>query len=102
MGVGLGYSLLAYDSLPKAMSKLEVNVDNMKADLDATKLLAEPIQTVMRRYAVPNAYEKLKELTRGTRVSAKACRLLSRHRHSADAKAELLKLYALGLHRQSG
>jgi adenylosuccinate lyase len=48
------------------MSKLEVNADRMKADLDANwELLAEPIQTVMRRYAVPNAYEKLKELTRG-------------------------------------
>jgi adenylosuccinate lyase len=70
MGVGLGYALLGYDSLLKGLGKLEINADLMKADLDANwELLAEPIQTVMRRYAVPNAYEKLKELTRGTRVS---------------------------------
>ena len=94
MGVGLGYSLLAYDSLLKGMSKLEVNVDNMKADLDANwELLAEPIQTVMRRYAVPNAYEKLKELTRGTRVSREGMQaFVSTLEIPADAKAELLKL----------
>ena len=76
------------------MSKLEVNVDNMKADLDANwELLAEPIQTVMRRYAVPNVYEKLKELTRGTRVSREGMQaFVSTLEIPADAKAELLKL----------
>ena len=94
MGVGLGYSLLAYDSLLKGMSKLEVNADAMKADLDANwELLAEPIQTVMRRYAVPNAYEKLKELTRGTRVSREGMQaFVSTLEISEAAKAELLKL----------
>ncbi|MGB9495953.1 MAG: adenylosuccinate lyase, partial [Azonexus sp.] len=94
MGVGLGYSLLAYDSLLKGMSKLEVNTDTMKADLDANwELLAEPIQTVMRRYAVPNAYEKLKELTRGTRVSREGMQAFVATLEIPEAaKAELLKL----------
>ena len=70
MGVALGYSLLAYDSLLRGLGKLEANADGLKADLDANwELLAEPIQTVMRRYGIANPYEKLKELTRGNRVS---------------------------------
>jgi adenylosuccinate lyase len=94
MGVGLGYTLLAYDSLLKGLSKLEVNADLMKADLDANwELLAEPIQTVMRRYAVPNAYEKLKELTRGTRVSREGMQAFVATLEIPEAaKAELLKL----------
>ena len=94
MGVGLGYALLGYDSLLKGLSKLEINADLMKADLDANwELLAEPIQTVMRRYAVPNAYEKLKELTRGTRVSREGMQaFVSTLEIPEAAKAELLKL----------
>ena len=94
MGVGLGYTLLGYDSLLKGLGKLEINADLMKADLDANwKLLAEPIQTVMRRYAVPNAYEKLKELTRGTRVSRDGMQaFVSTLDIPEAAKAELLKL----------
>ncbi len=94
MGVGLGYTLLGYDSLLKGLSKLEINADLMKADLDANwELLAEPIQTVMRRYAVPNAYEKLKELTRGTRVSREGMQaFVSTLDIPEAAKAELLKL----------
>jgi adenylosuccinate lyase len=94
MGVGLGYALLGYDSLLKGLGKLEINVDSMKADLDANwELLAEPIQTVMRRYAVPNAYEKLKELTRGTRVSRDGMQaFVSTLDIPEAAKAELLKL----------
>ncbi|MEJ2793874.1 adenylosuccinate lyase [Iodobacter sp. LRB] len=66
MGVGLGYSLLAYSACLKGLNKLEVNRQAMLDDLNANwEVLAEPIQTVMRRYAVPNAYEQLKELTRG-------------------------------------
>jgi adenylosuccinate lyase len=66
MGVGLGYSLLAYSSCLQGISKLEVNATRMADDLDhAWEVLAEPIQTVMRRYDVPEPYEKLKELTRG-------------------------------------
>ena len=94
MGVGLGYALLGYDSLLKGLGKLEINADLMKADLDANwELLAEPIQTVMRRYAVPNAYEKLKELTRGTRVSREGMQtFVSTLEIPEAAKAELLKL----------
>lgn len=66
MGVGVGYALLGWAAHLRGLNKLEANPAAMSADLDATwELLAEPIQTVMRRYAVPNAYEQLKDLTRG-------------------------------------
>jgi adenylosuccinate lyase len=66
MGVGFGYSLLAYESCLRGLGKLEANPAALAADLDATwDVLAEPIQTVMRRYGVANPYEQLKELTRG-------------------------------------
>ena len=66
MGVGAGYALLGWAAHLRGLNKLEANTVAMSADLDATwELLAEPIQTVMRRYAVPNAYEQLKDLTRG-------------------------------------
>jgi adenylosuccinate lyase len=70
MGVALGYALLGYDSLLRGLNKLEANPECLRQDLDANwELLAEPIQTVMRRYGMANPYEKLKELTRGNRVS---------------------------------
>ncbi|GHD74487.1 adenylosuccinate lyase [Vogesella fluminis] len=66
MGVGFGYTLLGFKALMKGLNKLEINPAMLVSDLDATwELLAEPIQTVMRRYGVPNPYEQLKELTRG-------------------------------------
>jgi len=66
MGVALGYTLLAYDSCLKGLGKLEANPAQLAEDLDANwEVLAEPIQTVMRRYGVTGAYEQLKELTRG-------------------------------------
>ncbi len=66
MGVGAGYTLLGWTAHLRGLDKLEANAAALDADLDATwELLAEPIQTVMRRYAVPQAYEQLKELTRG-------------------------------------
>jgi len=66
MGVALGYTLLAYESCLKGLNKLEVNAPRVAADLDASwEVMAEPIQTVMRRYNIENAYDKLKELTRG-------------------------------------
>ncbi|OBW92766.1 adenylosuccinate lyase [Gallibacterium genomosp. 3] len=69
LGVGLGYSLIAYASTLKGISKLEVNEDHLRAELDQNwEVLAEPIQTVMRRYGIEKPYEKLKELTRGKRV----------------------------------
>ena len=70
IGVGFAHSLLAYSSTLKGISKLEAAPEVIAADLDANwELLAEPIQTVMRRYAIENPYEKLKELTRGQRVN---------------------------------
>jgi len=66
MGVALGHTLLAYDSCRRGMEKLEVNRESLAADLDENwEVLAEPIQTVMRRYGVGGAYEQLKALTRG-------------------------------------
>jgi adenylosuccinate lyase len=66
MGVALGYAVLAYQSLLVGLNKLELNEEALAFDLDASwEVLAEPIQTVMRRYNVPNAYELLKEATRG-------------------------------------
>jgi len=66
MGVVLGYALLGYDSCLRGLNKLEANPQRLAEDLDHNwEVLAEPIQTVMRRYNVPNAYEQLKELTRG-------------------------------------
>ena len=71
MGVGLGYTALAYASLMTGLNKLELNEEALAADLDAAwEVLAEPIQTVMRRYGVQGAYEKLKEVTRGKTVTA--------------------------------
>lgn len=70
LGVGFAHSLLAYSSALKGISKLEANPQAMLDDLDANwELLAEPIQTVMRRYGIENPYEKLKDLTRGQRVN---------------------------------
>jgi len=71
LGVGLGYALIAYQSTLKGISKLEVNRDRLLDELDHNwEVLAEPIQTVMRRYGIEKPYEKLKELTRGKRVDA--------------------------------
>ena len=71
LGVGIGYALIAYQSTLKGVSKLEVNRDRLLDELDHNwEVLAEPIQTVMRRYGIEKPYEKLKELTRGKRVDA--------------------------------
>jgi adenylosuccinate lyase len=69
IGVALGYATLAYTSLMTGLNKLELNEEKLAEDLDnAWEVLAEPIQTVMRRYGVQGAYEKLKEVTRGKTV----------------------------------
>ena len=66
MGVALGYALLAYQSLLTGLGKLELNEEAVAADLDASwEVLAEPIQTVMRRFGLPQPYEQLKKFTRG-------------------------------------
>jgi len=71
MGVALGYSVLAWDACLRGLGKLEVNRERLAQDLDANwEVLAEPIQTVMRRYGVENPYEQLKELTRGRSIDA--------------------------------
>ena len=70
LGVGMGYALIAYQATLKGISKLEVNQEKLLAELDQNwELLAEPIQTVMRKYGIEKPYEKLKELTRGKRVN---------------------------------
>ncbi len=70
LGMGFGYTLIAYQATLKGISKLEVNEANLRAELDANwELLAEPVQTVMRKYAIEKPYEKLKELTRGKRIT---------------------------------
>ena len=71
LGVGLAHSLIAYQSTLKGISKLQLNAPRLNADLDnAWEVLAEPIQTVMRRYAIEEPYEKLKALTRGKTINA--------------------------------
>ena len=79
MGVALGYGVLAYSSLGVGLGKLELNEEALASDLDASwEVLAEPIQTVMRRFGVQGAYEKLKEVTRGKIVTADALHALIR------------------------
>ncbi|MDE2604312.1 MAG: adenylosuccinate lyase [Burkholderiales bacterium] len=79
MGVALGYAALAYHSLGVGLAKLELNEEALAADLDASwEVLAEPIQTVMRRYGVQGAYEKLKAVTRGKTVAAEDLHALIR------------------------
>ncbi|MCD1127335.1 adenylosuccinate lyase [Jinshanibacter sp. LJY008] len=76
LGVGIGYALIAYQSTMKGVSKLEVNESNLQNELNHNwEVLAEPIQTVMRRYGIEKPYEKLKELTRGKRVTAEDMKL---------------------------
>ncbi|MBU2277565.1 MAG: adenylosuccinate lyase [Gammaproteobacteria bacterium] len=70
LGIGFGYTLIAYHATLKGISKLEVSETNLLQELDQNwELLAEPVQTVMRRYGVEKPYEKLKELTRGKRIT---------------------------------
>ena len=71
LGVGIGYAIIAYQSTLKGLNKLEVNQEYLLDELNRNwEVLAEPIQTVMRRYGIEKPYEKLKELTRGKRVDA--------------------------------
>jgi adenylosuccinate lyase len=73
VGVALGHTLLGWDACLRGLGKLEVDAQRLQADLDACwEVLAEPVQTVMRRYGVPNPYEQLKELTRGKGITAQA------------------------------
>ncbi|MGE0098880.1 MAG: adenylosuccinate lyase [Hydrogenophaga sp.] len=94
MGVALGYAVLAYHSMGVGLGKLEINEEAIAADLDASwEVLAEPIQTVMRRYGVSGAYEKLKEVTRGKTVTAEALHALIRDLEiPQEEKDRLLKM----------
>jgi len=94
VGTAFGYTLLAYKSLSKGLGKLEVNETRLREDLDANwALLSEAIQTVLRRYGVQNAYEQLKELTRGETVTKeKIAEFVEGLDIPEDAKNRLLKL----------
>jgi adenylosuccinate lyase len=94
MGVAVGYATLAYQSLLTGLNKLELNEEAIADDLDASwEVLAEPIQTVMRRFGVQGAYEKLKEVTRGKTVKAEDLHGLIRSLEIPEAeKARLLAM----------
>ncbi|GMP55573.1 hypothetical protein CsSME_00020346 [Camellia sinensis var. sinensis] len=94
MGEGLGHSLLAYRSTLQGISKLRVNEASLFEDLNESwEVLAEPIQTVMRRYGIPEPYEKLKELTRGRSVTEESIReFIEGLELPTQAKADLLEL----------
>ena len=94
LGTGIGHVLIALDSLKRGIGKLEVNTDAISADLEQNwEVLAEPIQTVMRRYGVEQPYEKLKALTRGQKIDAQAVREFVEALEIPDtAKQELIKM----------
>ncbi|MCG6939497.1 MAG: adenylosuccinate lyase [Gammaproteobacteria bacterium] len=97
LGVGFAHSLIAYQSLLKGLNKLEVNVQVIEADLNTSwEVLAEPIQTVMRRYGIANPYEKLKQLTRGKAITQQAFKeFIQTLEIPEDARDQLLKLTPL-------
>ncbi len=94
IGVAFGHALLAYDSCLRGLAKLEVNPPRLNADLDACwEVLGEAVQTVMRRYGVPNPYEQLKELTRGKSMTREVLHtFISTLPIPAEAKTYLLAL----------
>ena len=94
LGVSCAHSLISYASICKGIGKLEVNESKITEDLDkAWEVLAEPIQTVMRRYGVENPYEKLKDLTRGKQIDSKIIDdFINTLEIPAEAKEELRKL----------
>ena len=94
LGVGFGHTSIAIQSTLKGISKLEVNEKAIAADLDANwEVLAEPIQTVMRRYGIEKPYEKLKELTRGQRINAeKMAEFIQKLEIPDEAKQQLLEM----------
>jgi adenylosuccinate lyase len=94
LGVSCAHSLISYASICKGIKKLEINESKLTEDLNkAWEVLAEPIQTVMRRYGVENPYEKLKALTRGKKIDAKIINdFISTLEIPLEAKEELHKL----------
>jgi adenylosuccinate lyase len=92
MGVALGYALLGHDSLQRGLGKLELDEGALAVDLDqAWEVLAEPVQTVMRRYGLPNPYERLKELTRGKAITREALAAFIETLELPPAERERLK-----------
>jgi adenylosuccinate lyase len=94
LGVGIGHTVIALESILRGISKLEADATRMADDLNANwEVLAEPIQTVMRRYGIEKPYEKLKELTRGHRLTqADMQAFIEKLDIPADAKQALLKM----------
>ena len=94
LGTGFAHSLIAYQSLQRGLGKLEVNADRLNEDLEASwEVLAEPIQTVMRRYGIANPYEKLKEMTRGKAITREDLhQLINSVELPDDARERLLQL----------
>ena len=94
LGVAFGYSIVGYTSLERGMNKLRLNEEAIAADLDQSwEVLAEAIQTVMRRYGVPHPYEQLKALTRGKGISPETIHeFVATLDIPEDAKASLQKL----------
>ena len=94
LGVALGYCVVAYDACMRGLDKLELNPAAIDADIDACwEVLAEPVQTVMRRYGLPQPYEQLKALTRGKGITAEALtEFIQGLELPADAKQRLLAL----------
>jgi len=94
LGVGFAHSMIAYQSMLKGLNKLEINTNMINADLDNSwEVLAEPIQTVMRRYGIENPYEKLKELTRGKAINQAAFKaFIETLDVPEDARRNLLEL----------
>jgi adenylosuccinate lyase len=94
MGVAFGYTLLGYDSCLRGLNKLEINPVKLAEDLDNSwEVLAEPIQTVMRRYGYENPYDTLKEYTRGKAISKESLQsLIANLKIPAEAKQYLMDL----------
>ena len=94
LGSGFAYTLIAMDSLQRGISKLEVNAAAISEDLNQNwEVLAEPVQTVMRRYGVEQPYEKLKALTRGQKIDAGVMREFVENLDiPAQAKQQLIDL----------
>jgi adenylosuccinate lyase len=94
LGVGLGYCLVAWDACMRGLDKLEINTAAIDQDIDdAWEVLAEPVQTVMRRYGLPQPYEQLKALTRGKGITREALRdFVAGLDLPADAKKRLAEM----------
>jgi len=98
LGTAFGHVLVALDALQRGLGKLTVNAERVAADLDAAwEVLAEPVQTLMRRHGLPNPYEQLRDLTRGQGISAESLRaFIGTLELPEDAKRRLLELTPAG------